>query len=549
MKKCYLIVTSALISISALAQPTNTPKLVVGIVVDQMRMEYLYRYERKFGDGGFKRLLSQGFYLKNAHYNYAPTVTGPGHASVYTGTTPAIHGIINNNWYDRNLKKWVNCVSDDRYKPVGNDNGNGDVSPWRLLTTTITDELEMATQRRSKVVGISMKDRSAVLPAGHNPDGAYWFDGTTGRFITSTYYKQGLPTWLEKFNAQNLAEKYMSQEWKTIFPIEQYKESGPDDNTYETKVKGKEKPTFPYILPVLRKDNGGFEYLIYTPFGNDLLADLAMATIDGEAMGKDEWTDMLTISFSSTDYVGHAMGPNSVEVEDVYIRLDKTIEALLSKLDAAVGKNQYVLFLTADHAMADIPSYMKDIKMPGDDIRLASLKAGLTDYLKRYFPDKNVLEEMTDDQVHLNSEMFSGDPKNSGVDYLVATELVRNYLLRQDGIAEVYTRQMLLSADYGESGIRGAVRRSFHTKRSGDLAVVLESGWVFTGNHVASHATPYTYDTHVPILFYGFGVKSGSTVQYHSITDIAPTLSILMKIKFPSGCTGQPISEVLEPSK
>jgi predicted AlkP superfamily pyrophosphatase or phosphodiesterase len=531
---------------SLFAQPTNTPKLVVGIVVDQMRHEYLYRYERKFGDGGFKRLMNQGFTLKNAHYNYAPTVTGPGHASVYTGTTPAVHGIINNEWYDKNLKKGVNCVGDDRQTPVGSA-GNGDVSPWRLLTSTISDELELATQRRAKVVGISMKDRGAVLPAGHTPDGAYWFDGTTGKFITSSYYKQGLPTWLEKFNAQNLAEKYLSQEWKTAFPIEQYKESGPDDNAYETKAKGKEKPTFPYNLPALRKDNGNFDYVISTPFGNDLLADLAMAVIDGETMGKDEWSDMLTISFSSTDYVGHAMGPNSVEVEDVYIRLDKTIEALLSKLDQTVGKNQYVVFLTADHGVADVPSYLKDLKIPGDNLKTAPLEAGLTDYLKQYFPDKNIIEDFAGDQIYLNSEIFNGDPRSSGVDYLVATELIRNYLLRQDGIAEVYTRQMLQSADFGEQGIRGSVRRGFNTKRSGDLAVVLESGWT-TGSKTfgTTHSSPYTYDTHVPILFYGFGVKSGSTVQYHTVTDIAPTISILLKIKFPSGCTGQPVAELLD---
>ncbi len=547
MKSHYLIVTAILISIAAVAQPTNTPKLVVGIVVDQMRQEYLYRFERKYGDGGFKRLIGQGYSLRNAHYNYAPTVTGPGHASVYTGTTPAVHGIIGNDWWDKVSKTGVNCVGDERQKPVGSDGGNGDVSPWRLLTTTITDELELATQRRAKVVGISMKDRGAVLPAGHTPDGAYWFDGTSGKFITSTYYKQGLPTWLEKFNALNLAEKYLSQEWKTTFPIEQYKESGPDDNVYETKAKGKDKPTFPYKLSELRKDNGGFDYVISTPFGNDLLGDLAIAAIDGETMGKDEWTDMLTISFSATDYVGHAMGPNSIEVEDVYIRLDKTIEALLAKLDAAVGKNQYVVFLTADHAVADVPAYLKDLRIPGDNLKTTPLEKGLNDYLKQYFPDKNVIEDFGHDQIFLNTDVFTADPRSSGVDYLVATELIRNYLLRQDGIAEVYTRQMLQSADFGEQGIRGAVRRGFHTKRSGDLAIVLESGWT-AGSNVfgTTHSSPYTYDTHVPILFYGFGVKSGSSVLYHTITDIAPTLSILLKIKFPSGCTGQPVAELLD---
>jgi len=547
MRKLLVSGSLFFLTLTSFAQPTNTPKLVVGIVVDQMRQEYLYRFERKYGDAGFKRLMGQGFMLKNAHYNYAPTVTGPGHASVYTGTTPAYHGIINNDWYDKNLKKGVNCVGDDRQKPVGSEAGNGDVSPWRLMTTTVTDELELATQRRAKVVGISMKDRGAVLPAGHNPDGAYWFDGTTGKFITSTYYKQGLPTWLEKFNAQNLAEKYLSQEWKTTFPIEQYKESGPDDNAYETKLKGKEKPVFPYKLSDLRKDNGSFDLIISSPFGNDILGDLAIAAIDGEAMGKDEWTDMLTISFSATDYVGHAMGPNSVEVEDIYIRLDKTIEALLSKLDATVGKNQYVVFLTADHAVADVPSYLKDLHLPGDNLKTGPLRAGLTDYLKQYFGDKPVIEEFSGDQIYLNSDLFNGDPKTTGVDYLVATELIRNYLLRQDGIAEVYTRQMLTTADYGEQGIRGSVRRGFHTKRSGDLAVVLESGWTAGSNTFGTtHSSPYTYDTHVPILFYGYGIKSGSSVQYHAITDIAPTVSVLLKIKFPSGSTGNPIAEVFD---
>lgn len=544
--KNALLIGAVFCTGSLLAQPVNTPKLVVGIVVDQMRQEYLYRYERKFGEGGFKRLMSQGFMLKNAHYNYVPTYTGPGHASVYTGTTPSIHGIISNDWYDKTIGKGVNCVGDERQKPVGSEAGNGDVSPWRLLATTISDELELATQRRSKVIGISMKDRGAVLPAGHNPDGAYWFDGTTGNFISSTYYKPGLPTWLEKFNGQKLADKYLSQEWKTLYPIEQYKESGPDDSPYETKAKGKEKPTFPYNLAELRKQNGNYDYVISTPFGNDLLADLAVAAIEGETLGKDEWADMLAISFSSTDYVGHAMGPNSIEVEDVYLRLDKTIEMLLTKLDAYVGKGQYTVFLTADHAVADVPSYLKDLKLPGDNLKVSTLKAGLVDYLKQYF-DKPVIEDMSGDQIFLNSTTFNGDPRSSGVDYLVATELIRNYLIRQEGIAEVFTRQVLQGADYGEPGVKGSVKRGYHTKRSGDLIIVMEPGWIgssaLTGT---THGSPYSYDTHVPIIFFGFGIKAGNSVQYHPITDIAPTISVILKTKFPSGCTGQPVAELFE---
>ncbi|MBY0435370.1 MAG: alkaline phosphatase family protein, partial [Cyclobacteriaceae bacterium] len=307
MKKVLL----AIIFIGTSAYAQERPKLVVGIVVDQMRQEYLYRYESKFGNAGFKRLEGDGFMLKNAHYNYVPTYTGPGHASVYTGTTPAVHGIIANDWYDRELKKEVNCVGDDRQKPVGNDKGNGDVSPWRMLSSTITDELKLATQKKGKVVGFSMKDRGAVLPAGHMADGAYWFDGLTGKFISSTFYKPGLPQWLDKFNALNLADQYLNREWKTVLPIEQYTESGPDDTPYETKLRKEERPIFPYKLKEMRAQYGNFDLITTTPFGCDLLTDVAKAAIEGEELGKDNVTDFLTISYSSPDYVGHAMGPNA----------------------------------------------------------------------------------------------------------------------------------------------------------------------------------------------------------------------------------------------
>lgn len=539
----FLFITS----LAGLAQPVGAPKLVVGIVVDQMRYEYLYRYERKFGEGGFKRLLKDGFNVRNGHYNYVPTYTGPGHASVYTGSTPAIHGIIGNDWYEKESKTTVNCVGDDRQKPVGVEEGNGDVSPYRMLTTTISDELEIATQRRAKVIGVSIKDRGAVLPAGHTPDGAYWYDSKTGKFISSTYYKPALPTWMEQFNARNLADKYLNQEWKTLLPIEQYKESGPDDTAYEGKFKGVERPTFPYNLKELRKENDNFAMLPSTPFGNDIVVEAAKAAVDGEQMGKDEWTDMLCISFSTPDAIGHAMGPNSIEVEDVYLRLDRSLADLFSKLDAEVGKGQYLVFLTADHAVAEVPQYMKDLKLPGDYLDSQAISAGLNDFLKTYFPDKKLIESTSNGQVFLDPTQFEEDPRSSGVDYLVATELIRSYLMRQRGIAEVYTKQTILNSDYGEQGVKGMMRRGFHPKRSGDVVLVMESGWLASSRTTGtSHGSQFTYDTHVPMLFYGFGVKPGETVRYHSITDIAPTISVLMKVKFPSGCTGQPIAELFE---
>lgn len=547
--KLTLFIFSVLFCLKIQAQSAEQaqPGLVVGIVVDQMRQEYLYRFESKFGEGGFKRMMREGFMLKNAHYNYTPTYTGPGHASIYTGTTPAIHGIIGNDWYDKESKLMVNCVADDRQKPVGSELGKGDVSPWRMLSTTITDELELSTQRRSKVIGVSIKDRGAVLPAGHISDGAYWYDGKTGKFISSTYYKAALPVWVDKFNSLNLADIYLNQEWKTLLPMEQYKESGPDDSPYEVRLAGKDRSVFPYNLKELRKLNGQFELLGYTPFGNDLLTELAKAALKGEEIGRDEWTDFLTISYSSPDIIGHAMGPNSVELEDTYLRLDKNLEDLFNVLDKEIGKGKYTAFLTADHAVADVPQYLKDIKVPAGNFNVASLQAKLNEFLLTYFPGKTMIESVSNDQVFLNQELFMGDPKSSGIDLLIATELISKYLLSVEGVAEVFSESLLHQGNYSEGGIKGMIIRGYNAKRSGDIVYTLQPGWISSMSPKGTtHGSPYSYDTHVPILFYGAGIKRGSSSQYHSIIDIAPTLSVLLKVKFPSGCTGMPIQEILD---
>ncbi len=541
----HLVLLFIIFSSSVHAQ--DRPKLVVGIVADQMRQEYLYRFEKKFGQGGFRRLINEGFMLKNAHYNYVPTYTGPGHASIFTGTTPAVHGIIGNDWFDKDGDKMVNCVGDERQKPVGVEQGRGAVSPWRLMTTTITDELKLATQRRSKVIGISMKDRGAVLPSGHMPDGAFWFDSPSGRFISSTFYKPGLPTWLDKFNGLKLPEQYISREWKTLLPIEQYEESGPDDSPYETKIKGKDqKPTFPYRMKEIRGEQSGYDLLVYSPFGSELLTDLAKAAIDGEELGKDDITDFLTVSYSSPDYIGHAMGPNAVEVEDTYLRLDKNIEDLLNTLDRKVGAGNYTVFLTSDHGVADIPAELLSYKIPAGVVNQAPVLKGLNDFLKPYFGDKVIIRKISNGQIFLNHEAFLGDLKSAGVDLLLATELISQYLLSVDGISAVYTSNTLRNGDYNEGGVKGTLIRGYHHKRSGDIAVVLEPQWFEGGESGTTHGSPYAYDTHIPVVFYGWGIAKGSSAEYQTITDIAPTLSVLLKIKFPSGTTGRPVVKALK---
>jgi predicted AlkP superfamily pyrophosphatase or phosphodiesterase len=521
------------------------PRIVVGIIVDQMRNEYLYRFGNKFGEGGFNRLMREGFMLKNAHYNYYPTLTGPGHASVYTGTTPAFHGIISNEWYDKNLRKVVYCVEDNKEKVVGSKDANGHISPRRLLSSTITDELKLSTQKRAKVIGISLKDRGSVLSAGHLADAAFWFDNTTGRLVTSTFYMTQLPEWAEKFNKLGLADKYLSQEWKTLYPIEQYTESGPDDSPYETKLVGKEKSTFPYNLKELRKRNGEYDLLTQTPFANDYLTEMTQAAIAGEKLGEDEITDFVALSYSTTDIMGHAVGPNAVEIQDIYLRLDKNIETLLKTLDDKFGKDNYVVFLTADHAVADVAQYLRDNNLSAGYFSPANLKVKLNEFLSGYFPDKEIVEAIDDGVIYFNHDVFRRDPKSSGIELMVATELTLNFLLAQDGIANAYSENILREASYDEQGLKGMVMRGYHPKRSGDITIILEPGW-YSATKVpgTTHGSPYAYDTHVPVLFFGKNIPQGSSVKYHPITDIAPTLAIILQTKFPSASTGQPIEEL-----
>jgi predicted AlkP superfamily pyrophosphatase or phosphodiesterase len=441
----------------------------------------------------------------------------------------------------------VNCVEDPLQKPIGNETGNGDVSPWRLLSSTITDELKLFTQKRSKVIGISLKDRGAVLPAGHMADAAYWYDGITGRFISSTYYMAKLPDWVVKFNDQNLANKYLSQTWNTLLPIEQYTESGPDESPYEIKLGGKLKPVFPYVLSEMRLKYRNYDLITTTPFGNTLLTEMAVATIAGEQMGKDDITDFLCVSYSATDILGHAVGPNAVELEDMYLRLDRSLEDFFKKLDQQVGAGNYTVFLTADHAVADVPQYLKDNRIPAGYFSDEYLQAKLTEFLLTYFPNKTLISNISNHQIFLNQDAFQHDAKATGVDMFIATELIGKFLMSMEGVSNYYTEASLRQGSYDERTDRGDVIRGFNMQRSGDIVYTLQPGWFESGSvQGTTHGSSYRYDTHVPILFYGKGIKKGSTAQYHTITDIAPTLSVLLNIKFPNSCTGQPILEIVE---
>ncbi|PQJ14323.1 alkaline phosphatase PafA [Nonlabens tegetincola] len=516
------------------------PKLVVGIVVDQMRYDYLTKFYDYYGDDGFKRLMNNGFNAVNHHFNYVPTYTAPGHASIYTGTTPANHGIIGNNWYDKVAKQSIYNVYDNNRVSIGTNGEDGKMSPERLLTSTVTDELKLHTQDRAKVIGISIKDRGAILPAGHLADAAFWFKGKDeARFITSNFYKEELPQWVADYNDSGKAKSYLT-EWNTLYPIETYKASGTDLNNYEKPPRGKEKAVFPYDLKELAAENGNYDLLKATPFGNTVVADLAIAALEGEQLGKDDVTDFLAVSFSSTDYIGHQYGVNSVEVMDTYLRLDLEIARFLKELDDKVGVGNYTLFLTADHGAVHVPAYLHDEGLQAGYFDSRTLREKLKDHVKKEFGNDAIIENVSNEQVFLNYKVLN----DINIDHKYIQRYIADYLLGLDNVQKVFTRYEMTQGSFTE-GTAALIQKGFHQKRSGDVMYVLDNAVISYSKTGSTHGSAHAYDTHVPCIFYGAGINAGRTARPIFITDIAPTVSTLLGIAFPNGCTGTPINEAL----
>lgn len=521
---------------TAIAQP----KLVVGVVVDQMKYEYLERFEPLFEpNGGFARMLKEGYSYSNAHYNYAPTYTGPGHASVYTGTTPMYHGIVGNEWYDRGKQKSVYCAEDQTAKTIGDESLEGQMSCSPLLASTITDELKLQSPQ-SKIIGISVKDRGSIFPAGHAADAAYWLADESGRFITSTYYMNSLPKWVVDFNRKNLVDKYLSNNWTTALPLEAYLPlTDADDSPHEAAFTGMAKAVFPYPLPSLRQ-KGGRKLIKATPFGNSIVFDFAKEAIKNERLGQRTETDFLAISFSSPDYIGHMFGPRSVEVADNYVRLDRELGEFLDFLDKNVGQGNYLIFLTSDHGVADVPSYLTERK-----IHAGGFDYSLINDLKIHFFatfGDSLVEKATNLNIYLNHKII----ESKKLDYLKVLESAKYFLLDKSPVVHVFTSQELTSSHvFGFQQLSETARGYFY-RRSGDLVLVLQPSYIegSSGRRGTTHGSMYAYDTRIPILFYGNGVAGGTSSRRVYITDIAPTLAILLKTTFPNACMGNPLVEI-----
>ncbi|MDB5143586.1 MAG: alkaline phosphatase family protein [Mucilaginibacter sp.] len=548
--KHLLLVSLSFVTVSVSAQKKKTtvpapagisrPKLVVGLVVDQMRWDYLYRYYDRYQAGGFKRMLNEGFTCENTNIDYIPTVTAAGHTCIYTGSVPAITGIAGNDFIIQATGKSMYCTDDSTVTAVGSTSKAGQMSPRNMQVTTVTDELRLATNFRSKVIGIALKDRGGILPAGHTANAAYWFDDASGNWITSTYYMPQLPTWVNKFNNQKLPEKYLKQDWNTLYPINTYLQSSPDNSgKYEGKFAGTDAPTMPVKTSQLY--NGRVGMIRSTPYGNTLTLDLAKAAIENEHMGQGAFTDFLAVSLSSTDYVGHQFGPNSVEAEDTYLRLDRDLAAFFTYLDTTLGKGNYSVFLSADHGAAHNPTFLTDHNVPAGVWNDGVAEKEMNKLLEDKYKVKNLVISLDNYQVNFDNAAIKNN--NLSEDALKADCI--QYLQKSPEVAFAVDMQRVQAANIPED-LRTRIINGYSASHSGVIQIVMKPGY-FSGHGTTgtTHGTWSPYDTHIPLVFMGWGIKHGSLTRQTHMTDIAPTVASLLHIQAPDGNIGKTISEIL----
>lgn len=527
---------------SATTNLDRRPKLIVGITVDQMRYDYIEKYWNDYGDNGFKRLLNQGFSCRNLHYNYMPTYTGPGHASIFTGTTPAYHGIIQNDWYDRYSNSVIYCSSDTSVTGVGTSSSGGKMSPHSLIASTLGDELKLFSNQRSKVFGIAMKDRGAILPAGRTANAAYWFiGGNEGVWATSSWYMEQLPSWVAEFNKNGKAEEIMNSVWSPLRPDSVYDESIADNNSHEASYKSLLRPVFPYKLSELRSSNGNFDLIKATPFGNTLTVDFAKSLINAENLGQDEFTDMLCMSFSATDYIGHQFGIHAKETQDCYLRLDQEIADFLNYLDKKVGAGKYLVFLSADHGGAPTPSYTAKQKGTGGYWKSDIFETNLEDELvKRWGPGDWILNE-SNSNIFLNRKLIV----EKKMDLKKCQFELQQLVSENESVLMAFNGADLDRID-SKNPLAGMAQLGYSQRMSGDVIYILKPGYIENSLTGTTHGSPYVYDTHVPAIFYGFGIQQGETAVGYNITDIAATVATICRTPLPNASIGKPIQEAIK---
>jgi predicted AlkP superfamily pyrophosphatase or phosphodiesterase len=548
IKKSILAFTvQILVSIHSFSQesariPADKPKLIIGIEIGQFRYDYIPRFWNKFCDDGFKKLINKGSYCENTSYNFLYSDLGVGSATIATGTNPSQHGIIASSWYNNLKDEIVDYIFDANVKTTGGGYEDGQYSPKNLLSTTFADEIKLANNFKSKAISVSLDPAPAVFSAGHTADCAFWFDYKTGDWITSSFYTDSLPSWVLEFNNKKFADTYMGNEWTTLLPMSEYTASLLDNNDYETGLYGQK--VFPYVLKDLARKNdrsGKYDILKYTPFGNNLTKDFAISAIVNEKLGKGPHTDVLIISFTANERIGNLYGPLSVETEDMVLRLDKDIAHLIEFLEKNIGKENFLVFLTAEHGVLHIPKYLTDNKIPGGYFNSSGAISLLSSYMNNIYGKGDWIKQYHGQQIYLNRTLIE-DSKRNLAD---VQNNVANLMLQFSGIANTMTATTLQSTSF-TTGSYAIMQNGFNQKRSGDVLLNLVNGWAEKPDLNKDQDAAYGYDRRIPLIWYGWKIGHKSILRPVDLIDIAPTICTLLEIAYPNSNTGKPILEIIQ---
>jgi len=541
MRKCTLIAILIFSFVKLLGQgaylPPDKPKLVIAIVVEELKYDQLEKLRDKLNENGIKRLINEGTYFKNASYQYMLTQSAPGHATISTGAEPSFHGITSDDWYVPLKNELINCTKDLTVNSVGGSFESGLHSPVNLLVSTFSDELQMSTNRKSKVFGVGLRESSSIFMAGHAANAAYWFDNTTGTWMSSTYYTTSLPAWVNDFNAMKFSDTYLNSVWTPLKPASYYVDCLPDSNDFEAGFNNVNY--FPYDLKKLRAKND-YSLLRETPFGNSLTANFAIRLLQNEQLGKHDVTDYLSICFSATDYIGHRFGPSSVEMGDAILRLDEDIKNLLTYVNDSIGKKNVLIYFTAAHGISEIPTVLEKNRIPSGYFKQNQALQLLRSYLNAVYGEGNWVKGYSEKQIFLNRTLIE-DARLSLDD---VQKKVARFLVQFTGVEAAYPYSAFEANDFGNGNLKRIIN-NFSPQRSGDVIVILNPGWVDQAtDYVTNHNSPYEYDSHVPLIWYGWTVNRATVTRQVNMTDIAATLSTLCKVPYPNACTGEPMFEL-----
>jgi predicted AlkP superfamily pyrophosphatase or phosphodiesterase len=544
MKKyiAVLLLSQVLIKLSGQGAylPPDKPKLVIGIVVEELKYDQLEKFRDKLGDDGIKKLINEGTYFKNASFQYMLTQSAPGHATIATGAEPSVNGITSDDWYVPLKNELINCSKDINVNSVGGSFESGMHSPVNLLVSTFSDELVLSTNRRAKVFGVGLRESSAIFSAGHAANAAYWYDNTTGTMMSSSYYLKELPTWVNDFNAMKFSEVYLNSTWSLLKPERDYADCLPDSNKFEKGFNGIN--FFPYDLKKIRTKSGARDYSLLreTPFGNSYTTDFAIRLIKNERLGKHDATDYISICYSATDYIGHRFGPSSVEMGDAILRLDDDIKNLLTFVNDSIGKKNVLIYFTAAHGISEIPEVLEMNRIPSGYFQQNQALQLLRTYLNAVYGEGNWVKGYSERQIFLNRTLI----EDARLSLDEVQKKVARFLVQFTGVEAAYPYSAFEANDFGTGNLKRIVN-NFSPLRSGDVIVVLNPGWVEkVSDFVTNHNSPYEYDTHVPLIWYGWTVNRATVTRQVNMTDIAATLSTLCKIPYPNACDGEPMFEL-----